>query len=65
VQKFDSFSADNDPYGEHDFGSLRFAGQTVFWKFDYYDVDLQMASPDAADPTVTIRMLTIMLGDEY
>ena len=40
VQRFDSFSADNDPYGEHDFGSLRFSGQTVFWKFDYYDVDL-------------------------
>jgi hypothetical protein len=65
VQKFDSFSADNDPYGEHDFGSLRFSGQTVFWKFDYYDVDLQMASPDASDPTVTIRVLTIQLGEEY
>ena len=65
VQRFDSFSADNDPYGEHDFGILQFVGQTVFWKFDYYDVDLQMASPDASDPTVTIRVLTIQLGEEY
>ena len=65
VQRFDSFSADNDPYGEHDFGCLRFAGQTVFWKFDYFDADLQMASPDASDPTVTIRVLTIMLAEEY
>jgi hypothetical protein len=65
VQRFDGFCADNDPYGEHDFGSLRFSGQTVFWKFDYYDVDLQMASPDASDPTVTTRVLTIMLGEEY
>ena len=65
VQRFDSFSTDNDPYGAHDFGSLRFAGQTVFWKFDYYDVDLQMASPDASDPTVTIRVLTIQLAEEY
>ena len=43
VRKYDSFSADNDPYGENDFGSLQYAGQTMFWKFDYYDLDLQMA----------------------
>lgn len=65
VRNFDSFSPDNDPYGEHDLGSLRFIGQTVFWKFDYYDVDMHMASPDATDPTVTVRVLTIMLGEEY
>ena len=44
--------AHNDPYGEHDFGSFRYAGETIFWKFDYYDVDLQMHSPDPSDPTV-------------
>lgn len=65
VRKFDNFTADNDPYGEHDFGSVRFDGQTVFWKFDYYDVELRMASPDPTDPAVTVRVLTIMLGDEY
>ena len=65
VRRFDAFTPDNDPYGEHDFGSFRHVGETIFWKFDYYDVDMTMHSPDASDPTVTTRVLTIMLADEY
>ena len=65
VQSFDQFTADNDPYQEHDFGRVIVVGHTVFWKFDYYDLDLQMHSLDASDPTVTARVLTIMLADEY
>jgi hypothetical protein len=65
VRWFDTFTPDNDPYGEHDFGSFRCAGETIFWKFDYYDVDLQMHSPDPSDATVTTRVLTIILADEY
>jgi hypothetical protein len=65
VEDFDDFTADNDPYGEHDFGSFNYAAETIFWKFDYYDVDLQMHSPDPSDPAVTARVLTIMLADEY
>ncbi|MDO7622172.1 MAG: DUF3768 domain-containing protein [Loktanella sp.] len=65
VEDFDAFTPDNDPYAEHDFGSFRHAAETIFWKFDYYDVDLQMHSPDPSDPAVTARVLTIMLADEY
>ena len=65
VRRFDAFTPDNDPYGEHDFGSFRHAAETIFWKFDYYDVDLQMHSPDPSDPAVSARVLTIMLADEY
>ena len=65
VSSYGDFSESNDPYGEHDFGSIQIAEQTVFWKFDYYDVDFQMASPDPTDPTVTVRVLTIMLAEEY
>ena len=36
VQDFSKFTEDNDPYGEHDFGSLIIAGQKIFWKIDYY-----------------------------
>lgn len=65
VQLFDLFTPANDPYGEHDFGSFTFAGETIFWKFDYYDQDMTMHSPDPSDPTVTARVLTVMLSEEY
>lgn len=65
VQQYDAFTANNDPFGEHDFGSIEHAGDTIFWKFDYYDLDLSMHSPDPSDPTVTARVLTVMMADEY
>lgn len=65
VQEFDKFTEDNDPYGEHDFGAISFKNDTYFWKIDYYDTDYNYLSPDASDPNVTNRVLTIMRGDEY
>jgi hypothetical protein len=65
VQQYSDFTADNDPYAEHDFGSFSFAGETLFWKFDYYDLDLTMHSPNPTEPDVTARVLTILLGSEY
>ena len=32
VRSFEEFDADNDPYGEHDFGSFDHDGRTIFWK---------------------------------
>ena len=65
VTQFDAFSPDNDPHGEHDFGSFDYGDDTIFWKIDYYDMDLQQGSPDPSDETVTTRVLTIMLAEEY
>ena len=65
VRQFNNFSEDNDPHGEHDFGSFDHGSDTIFWKIDYYDRDLQAASSDASDPAVTTRVLTIMLAEEY
>ena len=65
VQTFDAFSADNDPHAEHDFGSFDLAGQKFFWKIDYYDQTLQFGSDNPADPTITVRVLTVMLAEEY
>ena len=65
VQLFDAFTPDNDPFSEHDFGSIQLAENTIFWKIDYYDLDLHMHSPDPSYETVTARVLTIMLAEEY
>ena len=65
VRAFDAFTYGNDPYGEHDFGRIVLRDAVIFWKFDYYDPDLQMASLDPGDPTITTRVLTIMMADEY
>ena len=65
VAVFDDFSHANDPYEEHDFGSFEAAGQTIFFRIDYYDRTFTGHSPDPADPSVTERVITIMLADEY
>ena len=65
VIAFDSFTADNDPYGEHDFGSITMRGHKLFWKIDCYDKELCYGSSDPADPAVTRRVMTIMLASEY
>lgn len=65
LQRYDDFDADNDPYGEHDFGLIVVDGSELLFKIDYYDLDLTYHSPDPADPSVTIRVLTVMLASEY
>ena len=65
VQSFANFDAENDPHGEHDFGSFELAGETYFFKVDYYSPDLTSGSEDPADPEKTARVLTIMRADEY
>ena len=65
VREFAEFSESNDPYGEHDFGSFELDGIALNWKIDYFDKSLEWGSPDAADPAVTRRVLTILLADEY
>jgi hypothetical protein len=62
IAKYDAFSEDNDPYGEHDFGSFELCGRSFFWKIDLYE------EPDVKDKngeTVVTRVLTIMRADEY
>lgn len=65
VQGFADFDAENDPHGEHDFGSFELAGETYFFKVDYYSPDLKGGSEDPADPEQTTRVLTIMRANEY
>ncbi|OWQ91703.1 DUF3768 domain-containing protein [Sphingopyxis witflariensis] len=80
IETYDTFTPDNDPYGERDFGAIYLTRdgkwtaakptdgeplETVFWKIDAYDRNLRFGSEDPADPAVTRRVLTIMLASEY
>jgi Protein of unknown function (DUF3768) len=81
IETYDAFDEDSDPHGERDFGCVYQLGdgqwtterprvcdderERVFWKFDYYDRQMEFASDDAANPAITRRVLTIMLAQEY
>ncbi|MEM7242329.1 MAG: DUF3768 domain-containing protein [Pseudomonadota bacterium] len=60
-----AFDPENDPYGEHDFGSVTLFDQTYFWKIDLYDQNFQYGSEQRDDLTKTRRVLTIMHSSEY
>ena len=47
---FDQFNENNDPHGEHDFGSFDLCGRKFFWKVDYFDRAMQFGSEDPSDP---------------
>ncbi len=49
VRAFNDFNERNDPYGEHDFGSVEHEGQTVFFKFD-----IMMSTCSCTHPTPAI-----------
>ena len=65
VRAFNTFATDNDPYGEHDFGTFEIAGEKFFWKIDSYDKNLEYGSEDPSDPEKTTRVLTITFASDY
>ena len=65
IAVYDDFCHANDPYEEHDFGSFEVDGHRLFFKIDYYDKSRCYHSPDPSDPSVTERVITIMLAEEY
>ena len=65
IAVYDDFCHANDPYEEHDFGSFEADGHTIFFKIDYFDKALTAHPPDPSDPSVTERVITIMLAEEY
>jgi hypothetical protein len=65
IAVYDDFCHANDPHEEHDFGAFDTDGHRILFKIDYFDKALTYHSPDPSDPSVTQRVITIMLAEEY
>ena len=65
IESFNDFTEGNDPWGEHDFGSVEHEGQKYFWKIDYFDPTITYGSENPTDLNQTTRVLTVMLSHEY
>ena len=65
VSLFDDFNESNDPYGEHDFGSLTHKDNKVYWKIDYKDPHLEYQLNGTFNLKKPIRILTIMFSHEW
>lgn len=65
IRLFSAFTKANDPHEEHDFGTVEHNGETIYFKIDYFDKNLEYHSENPADPTRTTRVMTVMLACEY
>ena len=65
VRSFDAFTPDNDPHGEHDFGSFELGGERFFFKVDYYNADITAGSEDPSEAKKTTRVLTVGFMSDY
>lgn len=65
VAAFTDFTEENDPRGERDCARLTVNGLSIIFKIDYFDRSLNFASVDSADASVTSRVMTVMLAQEY
>ncbi len=61
----EDFRESFDPHGDRDFIVVHHQGKKVWAKVDTYDTTLEWMSPDPTDDAVTVRVLTLMMPDEY
>jgi hypothetical protein len=60
-----SFRESFEPYGDRDFIVLTYKGIKIWAKIDTYDLNIEFMSENPADDNLTVRVLTLMLPDEY
>lgn len=64
IRYFNAFTPDNDPHGEHDCAVLTYGVHRIIWKIDYLPANGAKEADPAIAETV-IRVLTVMLAEEY
>jgi hypothetical protein len=65
VAEFKDWTPDIDAHGEHDYLSFDFCNREFVFIIQYYDLKMEMHSPDPADPAITKRIATFMLTHEW
>ena len=63
--KEEEFRESFDPWGDRDIIVVEHQGRRIWGKIDTYDPLCEFMSPDPADDLVTVRVLTVMLPEEY
>ncbi|KPH63563.1 DUF3768 domain-containing protein [Novosphingobium sp. ST904] len=53
-----------DDRSERDRSQVEYEGQTIYFAIDAYDLDLRYGSDDAADASLTRRVMTIMVRED-
>lgn len=65
VADFTDFNEENDPAQEHDYGSFDYCNCEVWWKIDPYNLTMDAASEDPADPEKTKRIMLIGCASDW
>ena len=61
----EDFRESFEPWGDRDMIVVEHHGQKIWGKIDTYDPSGEFMSPDPGDDAVTVRVLTVMLPNEY
>ena len=65
IASYDNFDPDDDRFEQHEAGTFDADGHTIFFKIDSLDLAEEGLSPDPADFEVTVRIINVMLTDEF
>lgn len=65
IATYSDWREENDPYGEHDFGTFEFLGERLFFRIDYFHPDHDTLAPVPGNIELCRRVLNIMLAEEY
>ena len=66
IARHETFGPEDDPEGRHDFGAVDVQGERVWFRIDLYaDEAMEWGSERPDDPSLTYRVLTVMLPSDW